>query len=188
MNPLEFLRSFIKGKSFFLNSIQITMKSIRAILFTMIVFLTVSCEKNDNSPDNKDNSTFNYPSEGYYGVNILDREKTTYDAGHYSFNAILAEGDSLKVKVSGNNWGFYEPGIASGWKYTSWDNSDSSRIFSSGRSGELDMDFQLWSSSTYNFDSLTMKTDTFQLKTFTKIAVYENDAVEPTWTKTIMVP
>lgn len=164
------------------------MKLIPVMFFSVLVLFIISCEKNDNNPDIINASQIEYPSNGYYGVNILDREKTTYDDGHYSFNAILPEGDSLKVKVSGYNWGFYEPGIASGWKYTSWDNSDSSRIFSSGRSGELDMDFQLWSSSTFNFDSLASKTDTFQLKTYTKIAVYENDAVEPTWTKTIMVP
>ena len=47
-----------------------------------------------------------YPESGKYGLNILDKEKTDYKAGIYSLKAILPEGTSLRVKVSGKNWFF----------------------------------------------------------------------------------
>ena len=116
-----------------------------------------------------------YPPMGNYGLNILDKDKTDYSAGTYSMKAILPEGTSLKVKISGQNWFFPAFQENTGWEYTDWNDIDNSRIFTSTRAGELDFEilFESYQDSTWSNK--------------TNIFVFENENIEPTWTKEITV-
>ncbi len=116
-----------------------------------------------------------YPPTGNYGLNILDKDKTDYSAGTYSMKANLPEGTSLKVKISGQNWFFPAFQENTGWEHTDWNDIDNSRIFTSTRTGELDFEilFESYQDSTWSNK--------------TNIFVFENEDIEPTWTKEITV-
>jgi hypothetical protein len=116
-----------------------------------------------------------YPETGKHGINILDREKIDYSAGTYSMKAILPEGTSLKVKISGQNWFFPAFQDNTGWEHSDWNDKDNSRIFTATRSGEIDFEilFESYQDSTWSNKA--------------NIFVYENDDLEPTWTKEITV-
>ena len=89
--------------------------------------------------------------------------------------AILPEGTSLKVKISGQNWYFPAFQANTGWEYSDWNNTDNSRIFKATRSGEIDFEilFESYQDSTWSNNI--------------NIFVYENDDLEPTWSKEIVV-
>jgi hypothetical protein len=116
-----------------------------------------------------------YPATGDYGANILDRDKTDYSAGAYSMKAILPAGTDLKVKISGRNWYFPAFQENTGWEYTDWNEADTSRTFTSTRTGEIDFEIML---ESFQDSSWTNRTN---------ILVYENEDMEPTWTREIMV-
>jgi hypothetical protein len=116
-----------------------------------------------------------YPESGKSGLNILDRAKTEYAAGTYSMKAVLPEGNSLKVKISGKNWFFPAFQDNTGWEFSDWDFSDNSRIFTATRTGEVDFNIR--------FESFQDSTWSNQ----TKIYVFENGDIEPTWQKEITV-
>lgn len=128
-----------------------------------------------------DNSDFiftgfiNYPQTGQYGLNILDREKIDYMAGTYSMIAILPAGTNLRVKISGINWFFPSFQTNTGWERSTWNDTDNSRIFTSTRTGEIDFEILL---ESYQDSTRSNKTN---------ITVYENDDIEPTWSKEITV-
>ncbi len=128
----------------------------------------------DNTPF-KFTAFIEYPPTGNYGLNILDKDKTDYSAGTYSMKAILPEGTSLKVKISGQNWFFPAFQENTGWEHTDWNDIDNSRIFTSTRTGELDFEilFEIYQDSTWSNK--------------TNIFVFENEDIEPTWTKEITV-
>lgn len=116
-----------------------------------------------------------YPATGKHGINILDKVKTNYNAGTYSMNAFLPEGTSLKVKISGQNWFFPAFQDNTDWEFTDWNYTDNSRIFTATRTGDIDYEilFKSYQDSTRS--------------NVTKIFVYENSDLEPTWTKEISV-
>ncbi len=116
-----------------------------------------------------------YPANGIYGLNILDIVKTEYSPGIYSMIATLPEGTSLKVKVKGMNWSMPIDQVNTGWTYTDWNVSDTSRTFLSTRTGDLDYKIFI--------DSPRDNTESNN----TKIFVYENGIAEATWTKEITV-
>lgn len=116
-----------------------------------------------------------YPETGKHGINILDKEKTNYSAGTYSMKAILPEGTSLKVKISGQNWSYRAFQDNTGWEHSDWNDADNSRIFTATRTGEIDFEilFESYQDSTWSNNA--------------NIFVYENDDLEPTWSKEITV-
>jgi hypothetical protein len=116
-----------------------------------------------------------YPETGKHGINILDKAKTDYTAGTYSMKAILPNGTNLKVKISGQNWVFPAFQDNTGWVHSDWDNTDNSQIFTATKTGEIDFEilFESYSDSTWSNK--------------TSIFVYENDDIEPTWSKEISV-
>jgi hypothetical protein len=116
-----------------------------------------------------------YPPSGNFGLNILDKDKTDYSAGTYSMKAILPEGTGLKVKISGRNWFFPAFQENTGWEHSDWNDIDNSRIFTSTRTGEIDFDIRF-----ENFQDSTWSNKT-------NIFVFENEDIEPTWTKEITV-
>ncbi len=116
-----------------------------------------------------------YPEAGAHGLNILDKNKTNYKNGKYSMKAILPEGTSLKVKISGRLWYYPVSQNNTGWVHSDYDSSDNSRIFTSIRTGEVD--FQL----------LLEKDPLVTGPSIIKIFVFENDDKEPTWSKDILM-
>jgi hypothetical protein len=114
-----------------------------------------------------------YPAYGMYGTNLLDRQKTEYAEGNHSLCAILKEGTLLKVRIQGDNWFYPVSQDWTGWYKTDWNDVDTSRTFLSKKTGEIDLNILL-----------QVDTTTFSK---TKIYVYENNDVEPTWSKEITV-
>ena len=113
-----------------------------------------------------------YPQNGLHGTNLLDKSRTEYSTGKHSLNAILPNGTSLIVKIQGRNWGYSVSQDWSGWEPSDWNDLDNSRTFTSKKIGEIDLKILLESDTT---------------STNTKIYVYENEDLEPTWTKEITV-
>ena len=115
-----------------------------------------------------------YPLTGSYGLNILVKDKTDYSAGTYSMNAILPTGTSLKVKIRGLNW-YFSDMHNKGWEFSDWNDIDTSRIFTSTRTGEIDLEilFESFQDSTWSNK--------------TQIFIFENEDIEPTWIKEITV-
>jgi len=116
-----------------------------------------------------------YPESGEFGLNMLSRTKTDYIQGDFSLKAVLPEGTTLKVKISGQNWFFPISQENTGWKYSDWDATDNSRIFTATRTGEVDFRILL---QAYQDSAWSNQT---------KIFVYENGATEATWQKVINV-
>ena len=115
-----------------------------------------------------------YPETGGHGFNILDKNKTEYTSGTYSMKAILPEGSNLRVKIMGKyNWMYPAIQDNTGWSRSDWNDVEYSRIFTSTRTGEID--FEIMFSYNENDGSSSQ----------IEILVYENEDVEPTWTKTI---
>ena len=115
-----------------------------------------------------------YPEKGVYGLNILDKKITEYYPGTYSMNAILPEGSSLRVKIMGKyNWMYPAFQENTGWSRSDWNDVEYSRIFTSTRIGVLDFEIKF----SYNeYDGSSSQIE---------ILVYENEDIEPTWTKSI---
>lgn len=118
-----------------------------------------------------------YPKTGMYGPNLLLPDVTDYRRGEYSLAVQLPEANEVKVKISGANWyvdvfapddGFAKGGI---------DWADSSRIFTSTRTGDIDFKIYLMNHEPQDADTL-----------LTRISLYENGAAEPKWTKKFYVP
>lgn len=84
-----------------------------------------------------------YPPTGKYGLNLLDPEKTDYTNGTYSMRAILPAGNSLKVEIRGRNWMFPGNQQDTGWLVGEWNMADTSRVFTSTRTGDLDFEMRL---------------------------------------------
>lgn len=115
-----------------------------------------------------------YPETGGHGFNILDKNKTEYTSGTYSMKAILPEGSNLRVKIMGKyNWMYPAIQDNTGWSRSDWNDVEYSRIFTSTRTGEID--FEIMFSYNENDGSSSQ----------IEILVFENEDVEPTWTKTI---
>lgn len=127
-----------------------------------------------------------YPQNGAHGVNILDALSTPSSPGSYSMKAVLPAGTSLKVKIVGSNWAFPAFQENTGWSYGNWNAAESSRIFTSTRTGEIDYEILLQNSGySVVCDSLSMECDTTYESTHTVVYVYENDVQEPSWSRTI---
>ena len=65
--------------------------------------------------------------------------------------------------------------LNTGWEYSDWNKTDSSRIFTSTQTGEIDFEilFESYQDSTWS--------------NITHIFVYENEDIDPSWTKEITV-
>lgn len=127
-----------------------------------------------------------YPQYGAHGANLLDTLNTISLPGSYSMKAVLPAGTSLKIKIAGSNWVFPAFQENTGWSYGNWNAMESSRIFTSTKTGEIDYEIMLQNNG-YSIvcDSLTMDCDTTYESSHTVIYVYENDVQEPTWSRVI---
>ncbi len=115
-----------------------------------------------------------YPETGENGLNILDKERTSYTYGDYSMKAVLPEGTNLRVKIQGRNWGFPAFQEDTGWIFGDWNDEESSRIFTSSKTGALDMEIMLGLMGPSEGDQVT-------------VFVFENEDTEPSWSKIIKV-
>ncbi len=115
-----------------------------------------------------------YPANGTYGLNLLDKNNTVYPVYDYSTGpyislaAVLPEGHTLKVKISGvgkDNW-YYSPLDGTGWQWGDYDYFTHSRTFTSTQTGSLDLKL-IFTGGQVTVD------------------VWENGSDSPTWTKTI---
>ncbi len=120
-------------------------------------------------------AVIDYPAAGKFGENVLDREKTGYASGNYSMKAILPEGTMLKVKIKSFNLGIRAFQEDSGWEYTSWNRKDSTQIFTSVRTGEIDLEVNLHAFHDSAWSNKSM------------IYVFENGDTIPTWSKEVIV-
>jgi len=111
-----------------------------------------------------------YPVTGNYGPNILSSENINFPEGNYSMTAILPYGYTLKVKISGDSWYFPSFQENTGWEFSEYNESDKSRIFTSTRTGEIEYNFEL---------------KLYENSSPIHVSVYENEASEPTWTRTL---
>lgn len=116
-----------------------------------------------------DHNNINYPQIGEYGDNLLALENDTILTGNYSLNAILDEQAFLDVKISGMSWAFETTSTIGNWEASPYNFSDYSRILSSLKTGEIDAEVILRSSTNLSLE------------------VFENGDTIPTWTKSIRV-
>jgi len=108
-----------------------------------------------------------YPITGKYGLNILDKDKVEYSRGSYSMKAILPEGTSLQIKIAGSNWFYPAFQDNTGWSASEYNFTDGSRLFTATQTGEIDFQMSLGANTT--------------------VSAFENGALTPTWTKTIII-
>ena len=118
-------------------------------------------------------ASIEYPDTGFYGVNILAKERTSYTTENSSFQAKIPEGQKLKVIITALN-----PTLPTDvWYLSSLNN---------------------WAVSTLDVNTYTQVfqsidgglTSTLLIYFYTgsfKIDYYENDDSSPTATKTIEV-
>jgi hypothetical protein len=119
------------------------------------------CKKNNDLQ-------IDYPAQGQYGENILDRTNTNYPVGSNSMRVILGDEAKIKIKIKGMKWTF-DMNLFRDWEVGEWNYKDTSRIFTSIKTGETDSKISL------------------MLSTKTRIVVYENGDTIPTWSKDITV-
>lgn len=123
-------------------------------------------------------NSIEYPEVGEFGENILYGTKSDFISGNYSISAILHE--STKVKVDLDGWGWFLNFNPYDVTNNGWDIVDQEAgVFVSNQSGQVDLFISLIGepADTNNYTG----PNTLELK------VYENDALEPTWTKSITI-
>ncbi|MEL4306722.1 hypothetical protein [Joostella sp. CR20] len=119
--------------------------------------------------DGSNIKTLTYPSKGEYGLNILDRNKKIYSPGTYSMRVEIPKGQSVTVKVKGDNWSYPLFQSIPGWRSFDYNLSEKSRKFKSIKPGIIDLEIHF--------------TDASEIK----IEVFENDSTKPNWEKEMTV-
>ncbi|WP_238749960.1 hypothetical protein [Neolewinella maritima] len=127
-----------------------------------------------------------YAEQGAYGPNLLDTNLVTYTQGHYSLHADLPASTQLRVKIAGSNWAFGLPSSDSGWDYTDREESDTSRVFTTNRTGAVDLIIDLHIEPRHP-DYQNPDAPLPPRHIYTRMQVYENNALEPIWEKTFVV-
>lgn len=117
-----------------------------------------------------------YPEFGATGKNILHPNFATTRLGDHSMTAVLSEGNTLKVKIYGNNWVYPAFQEGSGWTSSDFDREEKSRIFTSNRYGELDFEIRFQQHSPEG-----------PISNKVKIEIFENDSQIPTITKIVIL-
>ena len=143
---------------------------IAIVCLVSMVLLLASC-------DEEDNPEIQYPLTGFYGDNILVKQKTDYNKQENSFNAKIPVNQKLKIVMTAKDAVFpagtgiwrIESGSANNLAISKFDMKTYSQIFQA-IDGGLTCDVRL------QFDKGSYKID-----------YYENDALTPTATKTIVV-
>lgn len=129
------------------------------------------------SCDEEDNPEIQYPVTGFYGDNILLKQKTDYNKQENSFQAKIPVDQKLKIIMKAKNAVFpagtgvwwIESASANNLAISKFDMTTHTQVFQS-IDGGLTCDVRL------QFDKGSYQID-----------YYENDALTPTATKTIVV-
>jgi hypothetical protein len=114
-----------------------------------------------------------YPVNGVFGPNVLNEENTEFCSGNYSMVAEVPDGFSLKVIMYSLKMGaIYPQPENSGWDYESMgmEGAMHKSLFTTNRTGLVE--FKLYSTQSEAFAPAS-------------IEVYENEATEPSFTKTL---
>ncbi|WP_159523887.1 hypothetical protein [Sunxiuqinia indica] len=113
----------------------------------------------------------NYPSSGEFGTNILDKSNKRYKIGTHSLRVEIPKGQTIVVKVSGENWQFPAFQSIPGWRHFDHETKDGKTIrkFKSVKAGIIDLEIYLVD------------------KGKTELSVYENGSELPSWEKTLFV-
>lgn len=98
-----------------------------------------------NSTDGSKIKELSFPSEGYFGQNILHAGLNSCIEGKYSMSAWLPRNKKIFVKISGTNWAFPVHQAISGWAKSDLVQNDgiNTRTFESIKSGIIDFEFRL---------------------------------------------
>jgi hypothetical protein len=118
-----------------------------------------------------------YPPRGQHGENILLKDSTNYRPGDYSLAAILPEKTGIRIKIAGANWFVLGSASTADYDRSEVDWSDTSRVFTSQRTGELDYKIILQNHNPVSTGART-----------TRVYLYENGATDPLWVKEFIVP
>jgi hypothetical protein len=110
-------------------------------------------------------SNYVYPSGGAYGANVLNIDNPNITSGNFSMHAIIPEGKSLRVKISGSFAYVLNHPTDTDWTWVQ-----------SGGGTELTVDFSSTHSGVVDFHLLINSAGV-------AIEVYENGDVTPTWTR-----
>lgn len=129
-------------------------------------FITYFIEETDFISNEK----IEYPIDGAYGLNILNDENIYCPEGGYSMKANLPEGFTLKVKITGDNFGYVYGQDNPGWVQESYEANTYTSTYVSTRTGDIDL--KMFSILNDQSAPITIK-------------IFENDATEPTRIKTI---
>ena len=118
-------------------------------------------------------ASIEYPDTGFYGVNILTKERTSYTTENSSFQAKIPVGQKLKVVITSLTptfpTGTWYIGSPNNWAPSAFDINTYTQIFQSIDGGLT--------------STLLMY---FYVGRF-RIDYYENDSTSPTATKTIEI-
>lgn len=110
-----------------------------------------------------------YPDVGEFGENLICKEKLEYTSGSVSMKVLMPKGKTVRVKVCGEFWEFPVMQALGGWKYSDYNDKDKSRFFSTVKAGVADFEIYLKTGGE------------------TRIEIYENNSIDPTWVKEISV-
>ena len=164
----------MRRASIFMNLKPLFMKATFSSCLFFLIFAS-STVLFVSSCDDEDEPEIQYPETGFYGDNILMKEKTEYTAQGNSLQAKPPGGKRLKIVITGLSatdqtgiW-YYHVGTSNNWAITKFDISTYTQVFQSidgGQTCDLSMLFDVG-----NF----------------RIDYYENDAVSPTYSKDIVV-
>jgi hypothetical protein len=122
------------------------MKKLIFITVTLlIIFFFNQCKKSETTPTPKQ-TAISYALTGKWGLNLLSlNDSTTLNSiDEYSFSATLQSDAALKIIITNLStdtksvW-FYEEGSNEGWSITDYDNNSNQQIFTSLKSGTLDL-------------------------------------------------
>ncbi|WP_157974476.1 hypothetical protein [Lewinella sp. IMCC34183] len=143
-----------------------------------------------------------YPEAGAYGRNLLGSD-SVFTSGDYSLSAELPQGASVRVKVSGANWGMYMDGAQTAWQLSEFNRSDTSRIFTADTEGRADFRLLLFTMDNLKNEYLgseycnaippetcpeeRVRNPDYVAYPHTRIEVYENQDTVPIISKSFSV-
>lgn len=115
--------------------------------------------------------TINYPEIGVFGTNILDKKIHHFNVGTHSMRVEIPNGQSIIVKISGENWGFPAFQSIPGWKHYDHETEGNKTIrkFKTVKDGIIDLEIYLTSRDEI------------------ELLIFENGSDIPNWKKTIIV-
>lgn len=139
-----------------------------------------------------------YSAVGKYGPNLLDSTLVELSRGEYSMQALIPVSSSVRIEFSGPNWLLSSKGDHN-WTISDYDIAHASRTFTATGQQESDLHIYLqgsnpWAGAPRDEDYHHPEPDSSGYEPFriyptdtTRIILYENGSVTPTWTKSFVL-